>query len=208
MAGGEVQVYCAQEGGTSWTLVSMIAKDEIAHMARGAVGTIGDTATWERGNVRKLSNEDINALKTFSSLTNPFKFYCSESASQDGQTRHTQYFAKACDFDGGQPLGTSAGSDGYSSACYSSCPDENAVECASGYVDDNDCGLGGHANAGTFASYGWHYCRESGAPANVDYATADKSGMSNTRLGCGHNDATNGYGYLWIGHRPGDSPGR
>jgi len=203
--GNARKVYCEFDNTNkvAWTLVSRIASGETYHMCSNAYGSLTSStqsAAW------KLSDADINTLKGKSSLNNPYKFYCSQTRTSG---KNTQYFEKACKFDGSAPLeGSSGSTTSKDSPCHNYHDSYSDTTNNVGYADYNDCGLGGHASIGTHFSYGWHSCRgqTNGKPSGADYCTWDNPNGA-TSLGCGHNSAgsVSGHGRLWIGHQQGDA---
>ena len=86
--------------------------------------------------------------------------------------------------------------------CHDWGPTETTEYRVTGYSDASDCGLGGRANSGTIASYGWHYCNNVGRRPGLNSQSEYQNPSANT--GCGHNDResrgplTSGDGTLWI----------
>ena len=110
----KMSVYCEFDNTNkvAWTLVSRIASGETYHMCSNAYGSLTSStqsAAW------KLSDADINTLKGKSSLNNPYKFYCSQTRTSG---KNTQYFEKACKFDGSAPLQGSSATSSKDSPCH------------------------------------------------------------------------------------------
>lgn len=208
--GNDRQVYCDfktrfGQSTPGWTMVSRISRYSRKHMYYKAWGVLtADGPNQE--NPWKLSDDDINAIKDFNTdlpggTPLAFKFECSAVSSRrehDGQHfKGFQYFPRECVFNANRRV------DNYlNRKCHSWAPTETSGYMVDGYADSNDCGLGGHANHGTIASYGWHYCHNSGRRGGINTQAERVNPSSNT--GCGHNDRESrgpmkaGDGTLWI----------
>lgn len=195
-------------------------------LVKSAVGGGGAGKTPDAGNgclhpdgsrPCKLSDNFINRYAvgarpdSTSAKGNGLRFQCMVPSPYDGK----QFFSPKCRFSGQNPIyrgGTNNARSRDNWECHNFASSATSTNYKNGYIDSNDCGLGGHAGGSTTnAAYGWHACvinyfsrRDEVENEMEDLRYHCTSACNEYSFGCGHNDhgnrngRRNQDGFLWI----------
>jgi hypothetical protein len=160
----------------------------------------------------KMSDNFINRYSvgarpdTDKASGNGYRFQCFNGSPE-------QFFNPKCRFGSANPIhrngnGNARSVDNWQ--CHNFATSATSTGYRNGYIDTNDCGLGGHEGGSTYASYGWHACiinyfsrRDEIENEMEDLRYHCTHRCSTYSMGCGHNSRSRGGrrnqdGHLWV----------